>query len=289
MKWKSDNRRVGTVGEGGTYQSNKHRPIYSWVAGESAHVGLNARSGVAAHVDERNIGGVQLRHEHGVPRSVGQRGSSGHVAVVGPDWFTGLAPRKVDGTTGVRERDGAVLADGRTAVFGGTVGAVACVAPCDAGVVAWVGAGGVGGRAEVGVDLEAVGLVEDAEGREVLPRQAGVVGWAAGDVGSQQGPRPALGDADFEPHWHGKETGHLAEGELLARFGGDGLQQQSCRLAGVEVAEEAVDARLAEASEFLAEVEEFSDGLKGVVVGALGGCLWFESARSALPCELRGL
>ena len=84
------------------------------------------------------------------------------------------------------------MADGRTAICCGVVGAIACIAPSDTGVVAWVGAGGVGWRSQVRIDLEAVGLVQDAQRWEVLPCQSSVVGRAARDVWSQKSPGPRL-------------------------------------------------------------------------------------------------
>lgn len=84
------------------------------------------------------------------------------------------------------------MADGRTAICGGVFGAKACIALSDTSIVAWVGAGGVGWRSQVRVDLEAVGLVQDAQCWEVLPCESGVVGGAARDVRSQKSPGPRL-------------------------------------------------------------------------------------------------
>jgi len=116
-------------------------------------------------------------------------------------------------------------------------------------------------------------LVENGQGGEVLPRETSLVGWARADIRREQRPSPALRDAGLEPDGHGEEAVELAEDHLLAGLGGDGLEEELGGLAGVEVFDEAVDARLAEASQPLAEVDELADGGVGVVVSALHGCL----------------
>ncbi len=116
-------------------------------------------------------------------------------------------------------------------------------------------------------------MVENGQGGEVLPRETSLVGWARADIRREQRPSPALRDAGLEPDGHGEEAVELAEDHLLAGLGGDGLEEELGGLAGVEVFDEAVDARLAEASQPLAEVDELADGGVGVVVSALHGCL----------------
>jgi len=68
----------------------------------------------------------------------------------------------------------------------------------------------------------------------------------------------------------GRKAEHLAERHLLAGLGGNGLGEEGGNLAGVQVGEEAPDARLAPAGELLVEVDELADGAVRVVVGALG-------------------
>lgn len=60
----------------------------------------------------------------------------------------------------------------------------------------------------------------------------------------------------------------------MAGFGGDRLEQQRRSLSGVKVLQEAVDTRLAEASELLAEVKELANGGIWVVVRALHRGCW---------------
>lgn len=79
-------------------------------------------------------------------------------------------------------------------------------------------------------------------------------------------------DADFEPDGHGEQAVELAEDGLLTGFGGDGLQEELAGFARVEMVEKAIDSGLAEAGEFLAEVDEFAHSGVGIVVGALDRC-----------------
>ena len=117
-----------------------------------------------------------------------------------------------------------------------------------------------------------VGLIDDSEGREVLPGQTGLVGWARADVRGQQGPAPRLRDPDFEPDRHRKEAVKLTEDQLLPGFGRDGLQQQLSCFSGIEMVEETVHARFAKASELLTEVDELSHGGVGIIIRALDRC-----------------
>lgn len=54
--------------------------------------------------------------------------------------------------------------------------------------------GGVVGRETVDV-----GVVQDVKRREVLPCQTCSVGWAGRDVGSEERPRPRLGNTVLKP------------------------------------------------------------------------------------------
>ena len=97
------------------------------------------------------------------------------------------------------------MGDGRAA-------GVACGVEGDAGarVVGgrWVGDAGPDGFGAVrggvigGVAVD-VGVVEDVQGREVLPGEAGRVFGAVADVRGQHGPGPGLGPAVLEPDVHG--------------------------------------------------------------------------------------
>ena len=53
------------------------------------------------------------------------------------------------------------------------------------------------------------------------------------------------------PNVHGCQTAHLAENLLLTSLGSNGLSQQLADLAGVEVVDEAPDARFAEPGQTL--------------------------------------
>ena len=64
----------------------------------------------------------------------------------------------------------------------------------------------------------------------------------------------------------------LPEDHLLTSFGGDALREQRRSVPSVEVREEAVDPGFAPSSETLAKVDKVSDGVEGVLVGALKGC-----------------
>jgi hypothetical protein len=77
-----------------------------------------------------------------------------------------------------------------------------------------------------------------------------------------------LRDSGLEPDGHGKEACELAEDQLLAGFSSDGLVEELCNFAGIQVCLETPDAGLAEAGYFLGEVECFVDGFEGIVVGA---------------------
>ena len=246
--------------------SNEHSPVDSRVALVSRHIRLDSLSVAGVGDLQRGVSNVKLVGPHNPLGVAG--GGGGGVAVVRADCFTGLLPGEVDLATGPGERHGAVVRDSRAAVLADLVGP-------GAGVGAGVLAQGVHARLDGfvprlgAVDAAGVWLVDDREGREVLPGQTGLVGGARADVWSEQCPCPGLGDADLEPDGHGEEAFELAEDHLLTRFGGDGLRQEGGCLAGVEVAEEAIDAGFAESGQLLGEVEEFPDGLVGVVVGAL--------------------
>lgn len=122
-----------------------------------------------------------------------------------------------------------------------------------------------------GVGAGRVGLIENGQGGEILPGETRLVCGARGDVRGEEGPSPGLRDADFEPDRHREETVELAEDHLLASFGGDRLEEELSGLTAVEVVDEAVDSRFAEAGELLAKIDEFSHSCVWVVVRALDG------------------
>lgn len=198
----------------------------------------------------------------------------GDVRVVGSDRFTRALPAKEDLASRERQRDAAVLADGRAAIGAGNGRVEAAIAGWHDRRVGRVGAGGgLSVAGIVGVDPGRIRLVQDRQSGEVLPRKPGLIGRALADVRRKQSPSPALRDSRLEPDGHGEETIKLAEDHLLTRFGGDGLQKELRGFARVEVVEEAVHARLAEASELLAEVDVLADGSVRIVVGTLHRCL----------------
>lgn len=80
----------------------------------------------------------------------------------------------------------------------------------------------------------------------------------------EERPRHRLRDADLEPHGHREEALELAEDELLARLGRDGLHEQVRRGARVEVREEAVYAGFAEAGDLRVEESVSIDGGENV-------------------------
>ena len=67
-----------------------------------------------AHVKERRVGDVELRHPSGKSRLSDRRRS--HVAVVGSDQLSRTIPLQEDLTAWVREGDAAVLRNSRRAV-----------------------------------------------------------------------------------------------------------------------------------------------------------------------------
>jgi hypothetical protein len=78
-----------------------------------------------------------------------------------------------------------------------------------------------------------------------------------------------LWDTSLEPDGHWEETAELTEDHLLTGLGGDGLIEELCDFAGVEMGLETPDAGFTETGELLGEVEGFVDCGEGVVVGAL--------------------
>ena len=252
-------------------QRNERRPVNRRVALVHLARRLVCVTRVIPRRHERRVRQVELRHPSDELRRA--RSSVSHVRVVGANGLAGRIPGEVHLTAGEGQRLGAVARDGWAARV------PRCVY-VDAGLVGGdVGAGGVRGAVSDGLprggiiwrEAVRVGLVHDVQGGEVLPRETGRVLRAGADVRREVSPGPGLGDASLEPDGHGVQAEHLAEGHLLAGLGGDGLREEVCDLAAVEVGEEAPYAGLAPAGELLVEVDELTDGAEGVVVGALGG------------------
>lgn len=251
--------------------SHKHGTIDSWVSNVDLVRGLVAPSGVGASKLERGISEVQLSDPSNELRRLGRGG--GDIAVVGADTHAGLLPLKEDLAAGESEGLGPVAGDSRGAV-------VADSGVADAGLsLGEVGDAGISdtladelhGLGVVGGDAVGVGVVQDAESREVLPRDAGVILRAGRDVRSQKSPVPRLRNGGNEGEGHGVEAEHLAESHLLTGLNGLSLDDQGRNLARVEVAQESPSTGLTEASDLDVEVDELADGGEGVVVDALPG------------------
>ena len=115
---------------------------------------------------------------------------------------------------------------------------------------------------------------------EVLPDETSVILRAGNDVRREQSPRHALRDAGNGVGRHREQTLKLPEDHLLSGLDRNGIQQQGGASTRVEVLEEAVNARLAERSELLGEVDEVTDIPEGVRVVALLGCNAFCKKRN---------
>ena len=206
-----------------TRNRHKHRPVRRRITRKGTHVRLHRARAGPVHVEQRRVRHVQLARPQAELGRGGRAAAGGDVAVVRADGGAGGGHVEVDDAARVAEGLGAVVGHGGGTVGVGALGVEAEVARGDVRGAERVGAGdavvGAGLR-----DLGRVGLVEDGQGGEVLPREARLVGGTAGDVGCQQGPSPGLRDADFEPDGHGEEAIELAEDHLLSGFGRDGLE-----------------------------------------------------------------
>lgn len=249
---------------------NEHSSIDRRVTLVRRDIRLQGLSGVGARDLQRRVSDIQLRRPEHPLRLTSLRGC--RVAVVRADGFTGGFPGEVDFTAGPGERSSAVAGDS-----GGAGLADFLVLGARLGVrgenllaqgVHTRRDGRVAGVFVTTVDERWVGLVEDRQCREVLPRQTGLVLRARGDVWCDERPGPRLRDANLKPHGHGEESLELPEDHLLACLRGNRLCEQGRCLARVQVSQESVDARLSEPRELLAEVQEFVDGSVGVVVDA---------------------
>lgn len=71
---------------------------------------------------------------------------------------------------------------------------------------------------------------------------------------------------EAETYWHGEDALELPEDHLLTCLDGDTLKQNLCCVARVQVLQEAVGTRLAEACNEVAELEIFLDRLNWIRV-----------------------
>ncbi len=138
-------------------------------------------------------------------------------------------------------------------------------------------------------------MVQHRQGGEILPDKSLAVRWTFTDVRSEQSPGPGLRDSGLEPDGHGEQACELAEDQLLARFCGDGLIEELCAFARIEMCLESPDTGFTEASQLLGEVESFMDGLKRVIVSAWsslisGNMEWADEERTYIVAlRRRGL
>lgn len=246
----------------------KHRPINRRIPQISRHIGLDGLPTVLPRDLQRTVRDIQLRspgHELGRAGLAG-----GCVAVVRADGFTGLVPGEVYLAAGPGERGCTVMGDGGGTVFAylGGVEAGLVVRGLLEGVHAWFDGFVVGLAA---VETGGVWLVVDGQGREVLPCKACLALGAMRDIRRQQRPRPRLRHANLKPYRHREQSLKLPEDHLLPRLSGNRLREQRRGLARIQMPQEPINARLPEARQLLAEVEEFGDGVVGVVVGTLFG------------------
>jgi hypothetical protein len=253
---------VGQSNEGGLVDD-------AGTAGVDLTSGLVSEALVGSGDGQRSVGQVELVDPGNELRSSSL--GVGNVAVVGADGKAGSVPEEVDLLAGEGKRLRAVVGDGRAAANTSDVQVDTRLVRGDGGDGraggAVVGALPVSGV--VGVDAVDVGLVGDVQRREVLPCETGGVLGARADVRSEESPSPGLGDTSLEPDRHGVKTAHLAEEQLLASLGGDGLSKELANLAGVEVVDEAPDTRLTPTGKDGVEVNELANSGEGVVVSAL--------------------
>lgn len=216
---------------------NEHSSIDRRITLVRRDIRLQGLSCMRARDLQRRVGDVQLRSPEHPLGLAGLRGR--RVAVVRANGLTGGFPVEMDLTTRPGERRSAVASDSRSTRL-----ADFCVLSARLGVrgedllVQGVHTGldgRVTGVLVTAVDESRVGLVEDRQRREVLPREAGLVLGAGGDVGRDERPGPRLRDTNLKPHWHGEQTFELSEDHLLACFRGDRLREQGRGLARVQV------------------------------------------------------
>jgi len=171
QSWAGINVRVdhGEVGwcHGQVHVSdgNEHGSVDGWVAGKSAHVWLDGHARVPGHVREWRVGGIELRHPQ--DKRGGRGGGRGDVAVVWPNGLTWALPLEIDLTAWVAEGNRPVVSDGWGTVLV-VSGRIDATLAADLGGNERVGAGGW--LVDSLLDLGWAGLIENAQGREVLPR-----------------------------------------------------------------------------------------------------------------------
>lgn len=119
------------------------------------------------------------------------------------------------------------------------------------------------------IDPGRVGLIQDSQPWEVLPRQSRLAGWASANIRCHKSPCPRLRNSNLKPNGHREETGELTEDHLLPGLRGDRLQQQRACLSGIKVFQEPVYTRFTKASELLTEVQKLQHRIERIDVRAL--------------------
>jgi len=161
-----DHREVGWChGQVHVSDGNEHGSIDGWIAGKRAHVWLDRHARVSGDVREWRVGGVELRHPQDKRRGGG--GGRRDVAVVWPNRLTRGLPLQIDLTAWIAKGNRPVLSDGwGTALV--VSGCIDAILAADLRGNERVGAGGwlIDGL----LDFGRAGLVEDTQGREILPR-----------------------------------------------------------------------------------------------------------------------
>ncbi len=255
-------------------QGHEDGPVDRRISFKGGRVGLNGRSRVVPRDGERRIRQIELRDPGDKSRGP-EGGGVGHIRIVRAHELARVFPVEEDLATGEGERDGPVLRDPGPAILVDDGGIPASIFVRHRGVVERSGAGIVDELPEpspVGIDARRVGLIQHPQGREVLPRQARLIGGAPADVRGQQGPRPRLRDRHLEPFGHGEQPIELAHDHLLPRLGRDGLQEQLPGFAGVQMVDVPIHPRFAPAGQFLGEIEKLPHGGEGVIIVALQRC-----------------
>lgn len=156
---------------------NKHRSIHGWVTLVCRDIGLQGLPGARARHLQRRVRDIQLRRPKHPLWIAGLRAR--RVAVVRADSVAGHLPGKMDFPAGPGERGGAVMRDGGSARLSNILGLGARFLIGRQHLLAeGVHArrdGLVPGVLGTAVNKGWVRLVEDREGREVLPRETGLI------------------------------------------------------------------------------------------------------------------
>ena len=227
--------------EVGISKENGHGTVDDTVIAVDEPLWLEGVAGVVTSCDQWRVCEIQLLtpcHECGST----SRGRC-NVGVVGADSLTGGVPLKENLLAGEAERLRLVVGDAWSAAVASNVQILTAsgdigdrwVGDTRANLLAAVLSSVIG---RVAVD---VAIVQDVEGREVLPRpindqisirvhkrcrsgsplQPSLILWAVADILRKHTPSPRLGPAVLEPYIHWGKTTHLAEDHLLTCLSGN--------------------------------------------------------------------